>query len=240
MLINIDAKQLEWVCATYLSKDKVAYDEIKSGIDIHANNQERFGLPERVVAKVFLFRLLYGGSAYAFANDPDFTHVSCSESYWNRVIESAYTKYTGLAKWHQSLVSEVVRTGCCIVPATQRKYFFTKEYGEWPRPKILNYPVQGLGHDLMAILRCLLKQMLSVTPSGLQFISTVHDSVLLDVEKINSTLLKQLFTITHQVPLDFEARFGVEFDLPFRVEIKVGPNWGSFMNEIDENAYSSN
>ena len=49
MLLNADAKQLEWICATYLSQDKVAIDEINNQVDQHADNQERFGLDRKSV-----------------------------------------------------------------------------------------------------------------------------------------------------------------------------------------------
>jgi DNA polymerase I-like protein with 3'-5' exonuclease and polymerase domains len=75
MLLNADAKQLEWICATYLSQDKVAIDEINNQVDQHADNQERFGLPSRLIAKTFVFRLIYGGSAFSYANDPNFKDI---------------------------------------------------------------------------------------------------------------------------------------------------------------------
>ena len=57
MLIEADFKALEWLCAVYLSKDKTGYDEIIRGIDQHSDNQARFRLPSRLVAKTFVFRL---------------------------------------------------------------------------------------------------------------------------------------------------------------------------------------
>lgn len=56
MLVNADVKGLEWVTGTWYAKDKVAYDEIRSGADQHADNQEKFKLPDRVTAKRFVFR----------------------------------------------------------------------------------------------------------------------------------------------------------------------------------------
>mgnify|MGYP001599047267 CR=1 FL=1 len=93
MLIKLDAKMLEWVCAVWLSQDKVGMQEIIAEEDVHANNAERFKLPTRLVAKTFLFRLIYGGGAYSYAHDPDFTDVSTSEKFWQRVIDESYDKY---------------------------------------------------------------------------------------------------------------------------------------------------
>jgi len=234
LLINLDAKQLEFVCAAYLSKDKVAYEEILKGLDIHSANQQRFGLPERVIAKVFLFRLIYGGSAFSYAHDPEFTHVSSSEKFWQGVIDEAYNKYEGLAAWHNSIVQEVSRTGGLIVPPTHREYIFFRENGELPRPKILNYPVQGLGHDLMAILRVMLMRRLTRAKVSSKLVSTVHDSVLFDCPQDSvSTVCRLIFQASQDLPEQFERLFQKKFDLPFRVEVKVGPNWGD-MTEVKE------
>lgn len=56
MICNGDAKGLEWVSAAYLSQDKLAIQEIWDKLDSHSDNQQRFGLPSRLIAKVFLFR----------------------------------------------------------------------------------------------------------------------------------------------------------------------------------------
>lgn len=58
MIVNGDAKALEWVVGTYLSKDKVAKQEILDKVDQHTLNQKAFGLPSRLIAKKFVFRKL--------------------------------------------------------------------------------------------------------------------------------------------------------------------------------------
>lgn len=49
-------KALEWVVGTFLSKDKVAFEEIWNKVDQHSLNQKAFGLPSRLIAKKFVFR----------------------------------------------------------------------------------------------------------------------------------------------------------------------------------------
>lgn len=56
ILIEADASSLEIVCAAYLSQDPVLMAELQEGVDIHSRNQEALNLPERVVAKIFVFR----------------------------------------------------------------------------------------------------------------------------------------------------------------------------------------
>jgi len=230
MLINLDAKQLEWVAAVYLSGDTVGRQEILDGADAHAENQVRFKLPTRLIAKTFLFRLIFGGSAYAYAHDPDFTHHSSSEKYWQSIIDGTYDKYKGLNQWHTDLIQEVSRSGHLKV-VTGRQYKFFRENNELPRSKILNYPVQGLGHDLMALIRVALWRRTNQMNLKSLFVSTVHDSVLLDTPtEIVPSVCKLIFQVFKDVPKNFERLFKVPFDLPLNVEVQVGPNWGQMVD----------
>ena len=232
MLLNADAKQLEWICATYLSQDKVAIDEINNQVDQHADNQARFGLPSRLIAKTFVFRLIYGGSAFSYANDPNFKDIG-NETFWQGVIDQFYNKYTGLKAWHDKIMFDVKQTNQLVMP-TGRTYEYQPEVNsqgnlKYPRTRILNYPVQGLGADLMTIARVSLYNKI-VNMEGVKLINTVHDSIMLDFdEKVCYTksivpIVKESF---ENVPANFKHLFGKDFNLPVRVDIQVGNSWGN-------------
>lgn len=231
MLLQADAKQLEWIGATYLSQDKVAIDEIWNQVDQHADNQARFNLPSRSIAKTFVFRLIYGGSAYSYANDPNFKEIG-NEDFWQSIIDQFYAKYQDLSKWHEQLLATVKRDRQLVMP-TGRIYKFNSEikYGRevFPRTKILNYPVQGLGADLMAIARVSLANRLK-DKEGIKLVNTIHDSIFLDYDdKQHDTLelVKLVDTCFNDVPKNFKKLFGVDFNLPIRVECEVGKDWGN-------------
>lgn len=123
--------------------------ELIDGLDVHGSNQEAFNLPTRLIAKTFVFRLIYGGSAYSYAHDPDFMPVSKSERYWQQVIDKFYSKYKDIAQWHESIVREVTLTKKLTTP-TGRQFTFepTKNYRgdmKWPITQIKNYPVNISG-----------------------------------------------------------------------------------------------
>ena len=238
MLLNVDAKQLEWVCATYLSQDKIAHEEIWNETDMHTDNQKRFNLPSRLIAKTFVFRLIYGGSAYSYGVDTNFKDIG-DEKYWQRIIDDFYGKYTGLGKWHKSIVDEAMRNRKLIMP-TGRIYHYEPDikYGKvkWPRTKILNYPVQGLGADLMSITRVSLFNRLKGM-EDLKFINTVHDSIMLDYDdsKIDTQeLVEKVHQCFWDVPVNFKKMFGVPFNLPMRCDVEVGKTWGD-MKKVDSN-----
>lgn len=235
MIVNADAKALEWVGGTYLSKDKVAYEEIWAKVDQHTLNKDAFNLPSRLIAKKFVFRLMYGGSAYSYANDPDFTDVSTSEKFWQDVIDAFYKKYKGFAEWHKGLVDDAMNNKCIIMP-TGRVYNFDwkRDFrGDLKAPQtiIKNYPVQGLGADIMSIARVSFARRFWKAGIDGVLINSVHDSIVCDIADHE---LERVATMFHDVfrdlPANFEKMFGVPFDLPMSCEVLYGKN----MKEMEE------
>ena len=235
MLIQADAKQLEWVVINWLAQDPVGMEEIRNEVDVHSLNQERFGLPERVIAKVFVFRIIFGGNEFSYANDPDFVGISRSQTFWKEIIEKFYDKYKGIATCHANWIREATLSGELIMP-TGRRYLFTPYRDwrggvKWPRTKILNYPVQGLAADLISIARVSLKRRLDALSSDIRncikLVSTVHDSIVLDIHSrpgLRSLVESCIHGVFADIPLNFERIFGISFNLPLRAEITCGSN----------------
>lgn len=226
-LIKADFKALEWVACAHLSKDAVAFREITEGVDQHSMNQQAFelgaGEDGRLVAKKFVFRLIYGGSAYAYANDAEFSHVSTKEVFWQKVIDKFYHKYEGIYVWHNSLLTEAMTTGKIVIP-TGREFEFKPIHGKWPRTQILNYPVQGFGAELMVIARLAVRKALLKYPEVLP-IATVHDDLRFDspswMVKPTADIIRKEWS---KIPFYYTKLFGDPFNLPTKVEIKAGPN----------------
>tara|TARA_R110001632_G_scaffold142309_1_gene258318 strand:+ start:819 stop:1523 length:705 start_codon:yes stop_codon:yes gene_type:complete len=231
MLLNADVQALEWVCAAYLSQDKTAITEILNKVDQHTDNQERFKLPTRLIAKTFVFRLIYGGSAYSYGMDNNFKDIG-NEHFWQKVIDQFYDKYTGLKAWHKEL-EDTVKQQMYLEMPTGRRYYYQPEFNSQgkprlPRTRILNYPVQGLGADLMSIARVSLANRLR-GKNSLKLVNTVHDSIMIDYDEgVNDTdeLISVVTSAFEDVPKNFNKLFGKEFNLPIRVDVQVGSNWG--------------
>lgn len=228
MIISVDHKGLEWVTAVFLSQDPVGIQEITDGVDQHGDNQKRFGLPSRLIAKTFVFRLIYGGSAYSYANDPEFTSVSTSIGFWQGVIDEFYAKYAGVAAWHRSLMESVGIDGQYVSPAGRVYHFkpYQNYKGEWelPRTLILNYPVQGLGADIVMLSRISLWNRISHSElsQNVKFVNTVHDDIWLDVHVSHLDALKGIIKeVFEDLPKNFERAFKVPFNLPTRYELKT-------------------
>jgi DNA polymerase-1 len=226
-------KSLEVVAAARLSGDKTLMQEILDKEDIHGNNQKSLGLPSRLIAKIFVFRLIYGGSAYSYANDSDFAVCGLREGGWQDIIDKFYAKYWELAIWHQNLIKEAQTTGRITIPSGRFFPFepdFTKRE-PYPITKIKNYPVQGFGADLVKLARINAFNKLRANPIGL-LCSSIHDSLVVDTEEKNvyniCTLLKESI---EEVPAMCQKVWGYNFQLPLTCEVQVGLN-KSDMKEV--------
>lgn len=227
MIINIDIKGLEVVCAAYLSQDQVLLAELRNGVDIHQDNQTKFGLPSRLIAKIFKFRLLYGGTI--FHTDADFMSVSTNRKFWDGVIERYYEKYKGIGLWHKSLIKEVQETGKIqMITGRSYKFEYKQNYrGELglPLTTIKNYPVQGFGADIMSILRVSFFTRFKQKKIKGLLINTVHDSIVVDLDGDNIEEVINLFReVCFLFPDNFKKLFGQEFNLDINFEAEFGKN----------------
>ncbi len=231
-IVNCDVKGLEVVVAAQLSGDETLRREIIDKVDIHETNRDKFklgtGKAGRLVAKVFKFRLIYGGSAYSYAHDPDFMAVSTSQKFWQNVIDAYYEKYSGIAEWQaKRLMKEVNETRRITIPSG--RYFpivpdYTKRE-PWPRTVIKNYPVQGFGADLVMLARLRAAQLFRERGIEGTLIGTIHDSIVADAPN------EQVFAVgealrdsVEDVPRLCKEIWNYDFSLPLTSEVSVGPS----------------
>lgn len=227
--------------AAFLSQDPVLIQEIRDGADLHTDNQNRFGLPSRLIAKIFNFRLLYGGSAYSYANDPEFMGISKSDKYWQDVIDAYYDKYRGIKEWHKRLVKEAVEKGKIISP-TGREYRFEKYNGNIKDTQVKNYIVQGTGADLMALARVsFYNRVKRAQLKECLLVNTVHDSIVVDInQKVcdNKVVARIMHEVFDDLPKNFEKLFLTPFNVPMECEVLMGDDWEN-MVEIKKEIYAN-
>ena len=232
MIIKADAKALEWRSYIELSKDPVGLQEIINNEDVHTNNQNRFDLPSRLISKVFLFRWIYRGSAWAYANDNDFKATSSDPNYWQSVIQKANEKYKVLIEYQDKLIWQAERKQVITLP-TGREFLFeisTNAKGEkyWDVKRIVNNINQGFGAEIMMLVRIILKQRLAkYDPTKVLLNNTVHDDVQLDVANDPELMynicidLEESFKAVRET---FTKYFKKPFDTPIEGEVSFGPN----------------
>lgn len=240
MLVKADSKAIEWRIKADLSQDKTAIEEILNNIDQHTANQKEFKLPSRLIAKIFVFRMIYADAfgeqgfnkpAWSYANDPDFSKVSDSTKFWANVVERFFKKYPGMYSHGFALIEEAKKTGKIVVPSKRFYPFAPRLIGgeyRWPHSDILNYPVQGFAAEAMQLTRIYFwKQLKKGNYKKVHIINTVHDDLELDVDNDPkllyniSILLEDSFAKGNDL---IKENYGYSLAVPLLGEIKVGPN----------------
>lgn len=229
MLIQMDASQLEWRVCLELCQDEVGIAEILKGEDIHSKNQIAFALPTRTIAKNYLFATIFKKSGWGFANDPDFMHVSTDPGFWEALTEKFYKKYYGIDLQHKKWCDLVV-AGKPIEGPLGRSWSINMKRDAYGNLKIpwtvfTNYPVQGTGADIMMLVRISAFKRIRALGIPVDFISTVHDSIVVDCE---TKYVQQVVNIFYQVFDDLQMNikkiFGYDWKVPMTCECKMGMN----------------
>lgn len=223
MLVKIDAAQLEWRIAVWLSGDPVGIAELNNKEDIHEKNKVTFGLPTRLIAKTYLFRTIFRGSGYSFSVDPNFSHVSSNAAFWDDIAVKFYTKYSGLDQWHTSLARSVARRQPIVSPLGRIWRIEPLPDGNLPWTVFTNHPVQGTGADLMAVARVSLWNRLRSMGLRALLVSTVHDDLKLDCppEEVD-TVVSTAMSVFQDIPKNFKKLFNIDLPVTFPGEAYVG------------------
>lgn len=109
---------------------------------------------------------------------------------------------------------------------TGRIFEYTRDQrGNWPETTIKNYPVQGTGADVMSIIRVSFRNKWIQNNIEGKRISTVHDSIVVDVpSKEQDRVVQMFYDVYKEMPKNFEKLFGVKYNLPIFCEVSIGNN----------------
>jgi DNA polymerase-1 len=215
-ILEGDYSQLEFRVAGFLSKDGQAYIDVKDGTDVHSYTASVIGCT-RQEAKAHTFKPLYGG-------------VSGTENQ-QRYYRAFKEKYEGVTEWHKELQKEAVRTKVITLPSGRQYAFPSARWTEWGtatnRTAICNYPVQGFATaDLLPAALVRLDKMMRSRKLNSVICNTVHDSIVLDVHPDEKeTCINLLAYAMQSLPEETVNRYGVEYDMPVGIELKIGKNW---------------
>jgi DNA polymerase I-like protein with 3'-5' exonuclease and polymerase domains len=242
---NADASQLEWRAAAILSGDPAAIHEIISGADYHRENAIQFfganpDLPNhdpkfeplRTAAKIFGFRLLYGGTAFGMYMDHTMPRFNLKR--WQEIVEQYQEKYKGITQWQQKNIDLVHSNGGWMRNPTGRLLTFTpfiqpNSDGYLFSPRMIkNYPVQSFATaDIVPLAMVMVwKQMKKENLKSLM-IMQVHDSIVFDLLKKEVDRVADICSsVFNNLSKHLEKYFGMKINVPLAGEFEIGPNYG--------------
>lgn len=234
-IIEADLAQIEWRTAAALSRDPTMIKEITSGIDQHgAACVDLMELPltkeNRYDAKIFNFRMIYGGSDYSFYMDNKMPNFSLKK--WKRIVNGFYSKYSGLAEWHDQLMRDVYANHGIISIPSGRFFKFEKRMKGgamvYHKPQVVNYPVQGFAQDIIKLAMIYVMKELSKYPE-IKLVMQVHDSLIFDCpKKYVDFVAKTCYNIFVGIPNLIQKHFNFDLMVPITGDIEVSDeSWGT-------------
>jgi len=215
-ILEADYGQLEFRVAGFLANDPQAYHDVENKTDVHTVTAEIIGC-SRQDAKAHTFKPLYGGTT----GTPD------QQRYYRAFKE----KYAGVTDWHEKLQRNAVEKGYITLPSGRQYAFPGTTWTEWGtatnRTAICNYPVQGFATgDLLPIALVYLSKSMKSKELKSVICNTVHDSIVLDIfPGEEDTCTNLVVEAMMSLPQECRRRYGVEYDMPVSVEVKMGSNW---------------
>ena len=215
-ILEGDYSQLEFRVAGFLAKDSNVYADVIKGTDVHSYTASIIGC-SRQEAKAHTFKPLYGGVS----------GTRSQQAYYQKFKE----KYEQVSEWHKELEKQAVSTKIIKLPSGREYSFPDARWTEWGsatnRTAICNYPVQGFATaDLLPIALVKLDELMRKLEMKSVICNTVHDSIVLDVHPSEEQqCIKVLSEAMLCLPNETKRRYGIEYDMPVGIELKIGKNW---------------
>lgn len=226
---------------------KYTYEEILAGYKA----EDPFFVKMRKNAKGPRFELQYGAGATSIARNNDLPIEVAQgfiDSYYARYSRLREFQKEVYEEVNKVLVPSGRRTESGMplmqgqwVSPTGRIYVFQEEEapawlvkktgkcGSISPTQIANYPMQGFatGDIVPEVLGQLTKNLIASNMYGICLpINTVHDSILFDVRAEHVENVGKMIKATMEsAPALVKKRFGVEIDLPLKVDVEYGRSW---------------
>ncbi|MSP13351.1 MAG: DNA polymerase I [Chloroflexi bacterium] len=233
LLLTADYSQIELRILAHMSQDQNLLDAFHHGQDIHAATAAaiyQVPLAEvtpnmRRTAKTINFGIIYGISGFGLA-----ARTELSQNEANQFINAYFQTYPDIRRFLENIKSQAARQGYISTLMGRRRYFPELSH-EKPVPlsmrmaaerEAINMPIQGTAADIVKVAMLRLHRELKNRNLRSRLLLQVHDELVLEAPEDEIQLL---------IPVVREAmEQAYTLDVPLKVEIGVGPNWG----EIEE------
>lgn len=238
ILCNMDIQAAELRVYTAYSKDQKMIDALIAGTDVHSMvASTAYGVPYEEIrakkgkdaritkmrdnAKRVVFGVFYGAGAKKIAEQ-----IGGTKADGQRLIDMLFATFPDLAKYIQVTRGEVKNWGFVRTYFGRYRRFkmanISNKYFEAACREAINMKVQSTASDL------LLSQLIEMDANiwkdiGGRLIITVHDSIVLELPRVNEPLLKPFLTkyITERVKEKFAW-----LPAPFAYDHEIGDNYG--------------
>lgn len=248
LVLQDDVKTKDMHCMNTSFFYGESYSFIKARVD--AGDPE--WIKKRKKVKSFSFLIQYGGGAGAMSAQSGMPKEACQQfidNFYTMYPDVAKWQAEVAAEVKASRKPTAKRTKGGL-PSGRGEYksitgrvykFYEYDAPSWIQKRgtltsfsptqMKNYPVQGFATgdivpEVLGRVYRRFKQDKYLAKNSL-LINTIHDSILVDSrEDAVPRAVQTLKEVMEDGPIWLRERFGIDFNLPLKVDIEVGPHWG--------------
>ncbi len=230
VLISADYAQIELVVLAHLSGDKNMCQAFIEGTDVHkATAALIFGVkPEEVTAemrrtaKTINFGVIYGMSAFRLANDLGISRTQAAQ-----FISSYDQLYAGITNFKAQTILNAETNGYVETILGRRRPIMNinsrnKVEKAGAERMAINTPVQGSAADIVKKAMIEVDSALKEMNNGAKLLLQVHDELILECPDEQKTIEETIALVKDKMENT------VKLNVPLRVSIEHGKNWGEF------------
>jgi len=226
VLLAGDYSQIDLRVLAHLSQDPALIEAFQSDQDIHTATAARLlnvspskvTKEQRRLAKTVNFGVIYGMSSYGLEQA---TELSLEEAY--KFIKAYFEKYPRVAVYFSEIKQQVRTQGYVETLLGRRRYIPeinspNRILRESAERMAINMPVQGTSADIIKLAMVRLDEKLKEEKLKSRLLLQVHDELIFEVPTAELGRMSDLLVET--------MSGAVAFEIPLKVELKSGANWG--------------
>ena len=230
VLISADYAQIELVVLAHLSGDEHMSRAFIEGTDVHRATaaliysvEPDAVTPEmRRTAKTINFGVIYGMSAFRLANDLGISRTQAAE-----FIENYDRLYSAITQFKAETITFAESKGYVTTIFGRRRPIANinsrnKLEKSGAERIAINTPVQGSAADIVKKAMLDVNNALKEKNNGAHLILQVHDELILECPD-DSNIIEETVSIVRN-----KMENAVKLNVPLRVSIEYGKNWGEF------------
>ncbi len=230
VLISADYAQIELVVLAHLSADKNMCKAFNDGTDVHkATAALIYDVPPehvtpemRRTAKTINFGVIYGMSSFRLANDLGISRTQAAQ-----FIENYFKMYADVDRFIKETVAGAEQTGkVTTIFGRSRPIIGINSRNKVEKAAAeriaVNSPVQGSAADIVKKAMINVTTALEEAKSPARLLLQVHDELIFECPDDKATIEATIALIKDKM------EHAVELNVPLRVSIEYGKNWGEF------------
>lgn len=233
-MVAADYSQMELRVLSELAREEKMKKAFIDDVDLHTfsasllfkKDAEQVTKKERQIAKSVSFLIVYGGGAFSLAA---LTQISLEDA---AAIIDRYNKvFPGVPAYEEHVHKYIRANGHAYTIFGRRRNLGDVKSKD---PKVvaralrqgMNFTIQSAASDIIAVAINAIDKELKAKGLQAKLFATVHDSIeiLAPFEELDE-VCGIIYNEMVNYPL-MKEQWGIEFDVPMKVDIEVGPSFG--------------